>query len=200
MPGWIIGGFTIAVCGFAIVYVLGAKGFCTYACPYGALFGAADLLAPLRVRVNDDCRECAQCTAACTSNVRVHEQVRDFSMVRDSGCMKCLDCVAACPNDALYLGVGRPALGAKPRVEGPPATRPWNVSWLEEILLAVAFVLAFATFRGLYGWIPFLLALGLSGILAFLSLTVARLRGKRNLRFGVARLKRDGRITSAGWG
>ncbi|MCK5378275.1 MAG: tetratricopeptide repeat protein [Acidobacteria bacterium] len=199
MPGLVIGGLTIVVCGFAIVYVLGAKGFCTYACPYGALFGAADRLAPLRVRVNDDCNQCARCTAACTSNVRVHEQVRDFAMVRDSGCMKCLDCVAACPNDALYLGFGRPALGAKPRVGGPPAGRPWNVDWMEEIVLASAFVLAFGTFRGLYGRIPFLLALGLSGILAFLSLTSVRLAGTRNLRFGAARLKRDGRVTSAGW-
>ncbi len=199
MPGWVIGGLTIAVCGFAIVYVLGAKGFCTYACPYGALFGAADRLAPLRVRVTDDCDQCARCTAACTSNVRVHEQVRDFAMVRDSGCMKCLDCVAACPNDALYVGLGRPALGAKPRVEGRPAGRPWNVSWLEEIVLASAFVLAFGVFRGLYGLIPFLLTLGLSGILAFLSLTMVRLVENRNLRFGAARLKRDGRVTSAGW-
>ena len=199
MPGLVIGGLTIVVCGFAIVYVLGAKGFCTYACPYGALFGAADRLAPLRVRVNDDCNQCARCTAACTSNVRVHEQVRDFAMVRDSGCMKCLDCVAACPNDALYLGFGRPALGASPRVEEKPAGRPWNVSWLEEILLASAFVLAFVTLRGLYGRVPFLLALGLSGILAFLSLTTVRLFGARNLRFGAARLKRDRCVTSAGW-
>jgi len=199
MPGLVIGGLTIVVCGFAIVYVLGAKGFCTYACPYGALFGAADRLAPLRVRVNDDCNQCAHCTAACTSNVRVHEQVRDFAMVRDPGCMKCLDCVAACPNDALFVGLGRPALGARPRVEGPPAGRPWNVSWTEELILASAFVLAFATFRGLYGRFPFLLALGLSGILAFLSLTSIRLVRDRNLRFSAARLKRDGRVTSAGW-
>lgn len=199
MPGWIIGGSTIAICGFAVVYVLGAKGFCTYACPYGALFGAADVLAPIRVRVNDHCRGCARCTAACTSNVRVHEEVRDFGMVRDQGCMKCLDCVAACPNDALFLGAGRPALGAAPRVEGPVAGRPWNVGWSEEIFLAAAFALALATFRGLYGWIPFLLALGVSGILAFLSLTVVRLGTKRNLRFGAARLKREGDLTLAGW-
>ncbi len=199
MPGLVIGGLTIVFCGFAIVYVLGAKGFCTYACPYGALFGAADRLAPLRIRVTEDCNQCARCTAACTSNVRVHEQVRDFAMVRDSGCMKCLDCVAACPNDALFIGLGRPALGAQPRVEGPPAGRPWNVSWLEEILLASAFVFAFATFRGLYGRIPFLLALGLSGILAFLGLTSVRLGARQNSRFGGARLKRDGTLTSAGW-
>ncbi len=199
MPGLVIGGLTILICGFATVYVLGAKGFCTYACPYGALFGVADRLAPLRIRVTEDCNQCARCTAACTSNVRVHEQVRDFAMVRDSGCMKCLDCVATCPNDALFLGLGRPALGAAPRVEGPPTPRPWNVSWLEEIVLATAFVVAFSTFRGLYGRVPFLMALGLSGILAFLSLTTMRLASTTNLRFGGARFKRNGAVTSAGW-
>lgn len=199
MPGWWIGSLTIAICGFAIVYVLGSKGFCTYACPYGALFGAADRLAPLRIRVTDACEHCARCTAACTSNVRVHEEVHDFAMVKDAGCMKCLDCVAACPNDALYLGLGRPALGARPRIDDPPAGRPWNVSWIEEIILASAFILGFFSFRGLYGWIPFLMALGLSGILAFMTLTTVRLRTRQNLRFGVARLKRDGDLTSSGW-
>ena len=35
-PGWIVGGLTFLICGFFAVYFLGAKGFCTYACPYGA--------------------------------------------------------------------------------------------------------------------------------------------------------------------
>ncbi len=198
MPGWVIGSLTIVICGFAIVYVVGAKGFCTYACPYGALFGVADRLAPLRIRVTDACRHCARCTAACTSNVRVHEQVREFAMVRGPGCMKCLDCVSVCPNDALYVGLGQPALGAKARGGQPPAGRPWNVDWPGEVILAITFALGFATFRGLYNWVPFLLALGLGVILAFLSLTAFRLRVKPDLRWVGVRLKRDGRITSAG--
>jgi polyferredoxin len=54
-PGWTIGILTLLVCGFATVYFLGAKGFCTYACPYGAAFAAVDKIAPMRVRVNEDC-------------------------------------------------------------------------------------------------------------------------------------------------
>ncbi|MBK7240980.1 MAG: hypothetical protein IPI00_12570 [Flavobacteriales bacterium] len=30
--------FTFFICGFAIVYLLGSRGFCFQACPYGALF------------------------------------------------------------------------------------------------------------------------------------------------------------------
>ena len=41
-PGWIVGALTFLVCGFVAVYFLGAKGFCTYACPYGAVFSCAD--------------------------------------------------------------------------------------------------------------------------------------------------------------
>src|SRR5262249_34687138 len=116
-PGWVMTIATFAVCGFAIVWFLGAKGFCTYGCPYGAIFGVVDQLAPVRIRVTDACEGCGHCTAVCSSNVRVHQEVRDFGAVVDPGCMKCLDCVSVCPKDALYVGIGRPALLTKPRRE-----------------------------------------------------------------------------------
>ena len=37
-PGLTIAVLTFVVCGFAVVFVLGAKGYCTYGCPYGAAF------------------------------------------------------------------------------------------------------------------------------------------------------------------
>ena len=199
LPGWTIGILTLLFCGFVIVYVLGSKGFCTYACPYGAIFGMAEQFAPLRVRVTDDCQSCARCTAACTSNVRVHEHVRDFKMVIDRKCMKCLDCVGSCPTGALHLGFGRPAVLARPRVEGAKPPHRWNVSWPEELLLGVLFAGAFFTFRGLYGKVPFLMSLGVSGIMAFLSLVLVRLVTWTDLRFGGWRLRRGGRMTGAGW-
>jgi len=199
LPGWTVGILTLLTCGFVIVYVLGSKGFCTYACPYGAIFGAAEQLAPLRVRATDDCRGCARCTANCTSNVRVHEHVRDFGVVTDSGCMKCLDCVGGCPNDALYLGFGRPGILARPRVAGTRRPRRWNVSWSEEILLAAGFIAAFVTFRGLYGHIPFLMSLGVAGVLAFLGLVSVRLVTRDDLSVFGHRLRRSGRLTRAGW-
>lgn len=199
LPGWTIGILTLVACGFVIVYVLGSKGFCTYACPYGAVFGVAEQLAPLRVRATDDCKGCARCTANCTSNVRVHEHVRDFGVVTDNGCMKCLDCVGGCPNSALYLGFGRPGILARPRVAGTGRPRRWNVSWPEEILLAAGFVAAFATLRGLYGHVPFLMSLGVSGILAYLGLVAVRLVTRDDLSVFGHRLRRSGRLTRSGW-
>src|SRR5213076_1932146 len=84
---WVAVPFLL-VCGFATVYFLGAKGFCTYACPYGGFFGVADRIAVGRIRVTDACEHCGHCAAVCTSNVRVHEEVRDYGMVVDPGCMK----------------------------------------------------------------------------------------------------------------
>ncbi|MCA9312072.1 MAG: 4Fe-4S binding protein, partial [Phycisphaerales bacterium] len=101
----------LLICGFATVYFLGAKGFCTYGCPYGGIFSPVDRIAPGRIIVDHDkCEGCGHCTAVCTSNVRVHEEVRDYGAVVDPGCMKCLDCVSVCPKEALFLGFGAPAI------------------------------------------------------------------------------------------
>jgi tetratricopeptide (TPR) repeat protein/ferredoxin len=145
-PGPLMAVLTFLVVGFVIIYALGAKGFCFTGCPYGAIFGVADRFAPMRIRVTDDCTGSGHCTAVCTSNVRVHEEVRDFRMVVDSGCMKCLDCVQVCPNDALYVGWGAPAL--KP--VAPAAPKPieklgqsgvwrWLLSALFALLVSAAF-------------------------------------------------------------
>ena len=150
-PSWLPAAMTFIVCGFFAIYFLGAKGFCTYGCPYGGIFGVADQLAPLRIRVTDACEHCGHCTAVCSSNVRVHEEVRDYGAVIDPGCMKCLDCVSVCPNDALYVGVGLPALWTAPRSTAPKATKretrrrparpPRARAWGRRALTA-AFVLA----------------------------------------------------------
>ncbi|HEX4961855.1 MAG TPA: 4Fe-4S binding protein [Thermoanaerobaculia bacterium] len=198
-PGLMVGGLTLLVCGFAAVYFLGAKGFCTYACPYGALFAAADRVAPMRIRVTDACSGCGHCTAVCTSNVLVHQEVHDYGMVVDPGCMKCGDCVSVCPNDALYYGPGPIALFAKPRVPGPEPRRFPLAGW-EEGVLAIAFVAAFFTFRGLYGLVPFLLALGWAGVLAYLSLVAVRLVVRPHATLRRIALKHDGRLLPAGRG
>jgi polyferredoxin len=109
-PGVMVAIPFLLVCGFATVYFLGAKGFCTYGCPYGGFFAPLDKLAPARIIVNYNCEQCGHCTAVCTSNVRVHEEVREYGMVVDPGCMKCLDCVRVCPNEALSFGFAKPAI------------------------------------------------------------------------------------------
>lgn len=196
-PGLVVGVLTFAVCGFACVYFLGAKGFCTYGCPYGAIFSAAERLSPLRVRVSEACDQSGHCTAVCTSNVRVHEEVALFKMVTDPGCMKCGDCVSVCPNDALSFGWGPiPAFAPKPAA-APPARRPALAAG-EEAIAALAFAGAFLAFRGLYGQVPFLMSLGVAGVVAWIALTVARLLRRPDYAWRHRALKRDGRLTGAG--
>ena len=197
-PGWGIGALTFFICGFLIVYLLGSKGFCTNACPYGAAFSIAERFAPMRIRVTDACEGCGHCTATCTSNVRVHQEVRDFRMVVDDGCLKCLDCVSVCPNEALYYGRGPSRRQALKRSTAP-SRHSSRLSGKEEVILGVGFTAAFFTFRGLYGLVPFLLALGLSAILAFLLLTVTRLLTRPNLSLRGFRLKHRGQLQPAGY-
>ena len=121
---WIEVVVTFLVIGFVIVWILGSKGFCTYGCPYGGIFGVADQVAPVRIRVTDACEGCGHCTAVCTSNVNVAREVREFGMVVDPGCMKCLDCVSVCPKDALYVGFGTPALFAKQKSQAAKSAKP----------------------------------------------------------------------------
>ena len=196
-PGPAIAILTFLVCGFAAVYFLGAKGFCTYGCPYGAIFGAADRVAPGRIRVTDACEGCGHCTATCSSNVLVHREVREFGMVVDPGCMKCMDCVSVCPKGALYFGMGRPAIGKKARASLPRPGAPLPLR--EEAILGVSFLAAFLAFRGLYHAVPFLLSLGLAGVFAFGVLTTVRiLSRRRDVALQSLHLWHQGRLRPAG--
>lgn len=247
---------TLLVVGFVIVWLLGSKGFCTYGCPYGGIFGVADQLAPVRIRVTDACEGCGHCTAVCTSNVNVSREVREYGMVVDPGCMKCLDCVSVCPNDALYVGAGVPAILAKKRTKEPtkePAVAKAAFDWgrlalsaafsfgalsvflwhdgtwdlrftailwafsfaamfvfrgkargkadhtlLEEAAMALVFLASMASFRGLFDGVPFLFALGISAILGWWSVELARLFYASDVRLQKTPLKRAGRWTLAG--
>lgn len=189
----------LLVCGFATVYFLGSKGFCTYGCPYGGFFAPLDRFAPARIRVNDSCEHCGHCTAVCTSNVRVHEEVRDYGMVVDPGCMKCLDCVSVCPNDALSFGLGRPAIGAAARAASPTSKR-YDLNWSEELMTAAVFAAVFFALRGLYDVVPMLFAVGLAGCASFVGWKSWRVLGDRDARFHRFQLKRHGRLTAPGIG
>lgn len=205
-PPWYVAIPFLLVCGFVTVYFMGAKAFCTYGCPYGGFFTPADKLAPLRIRVDDNCNHCGHCTAVCTSNVRVHEEVRDFGAVVDPGCMKCLDCVNACPNEALRLGWGAPAITTRPRVSEAQATiakqaraRRWDLSWPEELAIAAVALLFVVSFRGLYGWIPLLMAMGVASIGAFAVFKCWRLLRDANVRGPFWQLKRDRKLRPVGY-
>ncbi|MGD9693439.1 MAG: tetratricopeptide repeat protein [Phycisphaerales bacterium] len=190
------------ICGFAVVYFLGAKGFCTYGCPYGGFFAPADQISPGRIVVDHDkCHSCGHCTAACTSNVRVHEEIARFGMVVDPGCMKCLDCVSVCPNDALAFKFAAPPIlksAKRGRANAKPVKRTFDLSWPEEIAVALVFAASFVVYRGLYGAVPLLMAIGVAGCVTFIVWKLWRLPLDRNLRLHNFQLRLKGRVRPAG--
>lgn len=197
----------LLVCGFACVYFLGAKGFCTYGCPYGGFFAPVDTFSPGRILVDHDkCEGCGHCTAVCTSNVRVHEEIRDFGMVVDPGCMKCLDCVSVCPNDALRFGFGAPPI-LKSTDRGRPGAaarrakakkKPHDLSWTEEWALAAVFAGSFFAWRGVYAAVPMLMAIGVAGCVTYIVWTAWRMISRRNARLHNFQLRLNGRLKPAG--
>ncbi len=196
-PGPLIGGLTFVVCGFAAVYFLGAKGFCTYGCPYGALFGPIDTLSIGRIVVSDACEQCGHCTATCTSNVRVHEEVRLHGMVVDPGCMKCTDCISVCPKGALRFAFARPALFR--RAPTRPPTKRFDLPLSEELLVGAVCLLATLTFFRLYDGPPLLMAVGLGGLTAFASLELWHLVRRSNVRMQNLVLESAGTVRRSGW-
>lgn len=182
------------ICGFVTVYFLGQKGFCTYACPYGGFFSLADKVAPGKIRVNDNCNSCGHCTAVCTSNVIVHAEVKEYGMVVDQGCMKCMDCVSVCPNDALYFGFGKPAVGVPKKLK-----KNYSITWTEEIIGVIAFVASYFAVWDVYQMIPMLMALGIAIVSTYLVLRIFRLFTAKDLSFYKYNLKAAGKIKTAGW-
>lgn len=182
------------ICGFMTVYFLGQKGFCTYACPYGGFFSIADKFAPGKIRVTDACNQCGHCTAVCTSNVLVHAEVKEYGMVVDQGCMKCMDCVSVCPNDALYFGFGKPAVGVTKSIK-----KNYSLTWAEEIAGAIIFFASFMAVWDVYQLVPMLMALGIATVTTFLALRTIRLFTAKDLSFYRYNLKASGKVKKAGF-
>lgn len=200
LPGpWII-ALTFLTCGFAMVYLLGTRTFCTYVCPYGALFALADRFSPARIRVDAArCRQCGSCSAVCTSGIRVHEEVKLHGMVVNSACLKDLDCVGRCPQQALHYRFGAPALLRSRGSGGRFGRSGYDFSLGEEFLLAGVFLAVVLVYRGLYSRVPFLLALAFGVLGAALAVCCLRLLRAAEASLGPLTLKRGGRIAGIGW-
>lgn len=196
LPGPGVAVLTFIVVGAVMVYVLGTRAFCRLACPYGALFAAADRLAPGRIVLDGPCTGCGQCTAACSSHVRVHEETKAWGKVVDTACLKDLDCVAACPQGSLRFGFSMPRLFSKPHATPPPSRFDFTLG--EDTLAALVFLFSLLVFRGLYGLVPFLLALAVAGMIAAAAVMVLRLLRREQVDFGKRTLKAKGRLTGQG--
>jgi ferredoxin len=167
---------TFVVCGGWIVYVLGSRGFCTHACPYGAAFRLLDRLAPGRIRVDDKCTQCGTCTKVCTSGIQVHDQLRTHGTVIDPRCLKDLDCVGSCPHDALHYGFGAPALFTQRRAGELPRQRAPEFALAVDLFLGIGFLVVLLVYRGLYGTVPFLMSVGLGAGVPYAALVSWRPR------------------------
>ena len=197
LPGPGIAVSTFLVCGFLIVYMLGSRAFCTYACPYGALFRIADRFAPGRIVARGDCSRCGKCTAACQSHVLVHKELVAYGRVVNPACMKDLDCIAVCPEGRVGYAMAKPAILSLPVRNAVPRLA-YDFSWTEELLIVVVFLASLFIFRGLYGIVPFLLTLAVGGILAYVAVLTLRLIHKPFLRLNNFQLKNRGRLTFTG--
>lgn len=195
LPGPGITILTFVVCGFLMIYFLGSRSFCNYACPYGAIFSAADRLAPGRIVLTGDCTQCGLCTARCQSDIRVHDEIARFGMVVNPACLKDLDCVSVCDQQAIHFGFTMPPLfGKHARVK-----KYYSYSRFEDFVIGIVFLLCLFIVRGLYDTIPFLLAIALSILFACYFIFVYRLVKEKGLRFfNSIALKRTGRYTTAG--
>ncbi len=191
LPGPLMTTVTFLVVGGAIVWLMGSRGFCRYVCPYGALFAGLDRVSPAGIQLVGDCHGCGECTAACTSHIRVHHEIQEHGRVVTPGCLKDLDCVASCPRDALKFGYSKPPLMAsfdnftKPDVS-------WAWTWPQEVLGVLVCLGTLLVTRQLYGEIPFLLAITIGVIAGWAAVTTLKLFTDANLRVGRSQLKYHG--------
>ena len=198
LPSPWITTLTFFVCGFAMVYVLGSRAFCTYGCPYGVIFGLADRFALGRIVAKGDCAQCGICTATCQSHVRVHEEAQLYGRIINPACLKDLDCVAVCPNGNLSYGLAKPSILSIASRKRLPA-KPYDLSLAEDLLVGTLFLAALFIFRGLYDAIPFLMTLAIGGILGYIAVLAIRLTRQTHVRLNNFHLKIGGRLTRSGW-
>lgn len=200
LPGLAVCIVFLLISGFATVAFLGARGLCRYGCPYGGFLRYAEQVAPARIVVNRlACDGCGRCTAACTSGVRVLDEIRAYGMVVDPHCVRSLDCVSVCPTNALSFRITRPAI-FKDSHGFPKPTPHYDTTWGEEFLVIGTFLTTLLVTRGLYGRISLLMAVSVAACVAFVAWKSWHVLRRADVRHFGLQLKRGGRLRPAGFG
>lgn len=197
LPGPWVTAATFLICGGVLVWMLGTRSFCRMICPYGAVFGLTDRFSVGGIRLRGDCDGCGLCTAACTSQIRVHEEIARHGRVVSPNCLKDLDCVKSCPRDAIAWGFGAPSL-FRSLTEWQRMRSAWSFG--EDALLLIVALICTVIFRSLYGEVPFFLAMGLGVIGGWIAVTTVRMFRLENVRAIQLQLRLRGKTTRAGFG
>ena len=93
------------------------RPWCRWFCPFGAVQGLAQKIAPWKVRRDPHlCVDCGACDRACPLNIAVSTR----RAVTDGRCNRCLSCVAACPKP----GSAAPGSTAAAAIRPGPARCP----------------------------------------------------------------------------
>lgn len=195
---WYMAPPFLLVVGFVVVYLLGSKAFCTYGCPYGGFFAPLDKVALARIEVTDACNGCGHCTAACDSNVRVHQEVKEYGRVVDPGCMKCFDCVSVCPNGALKYTYGLPSMFAKNKAAVPAKRPEYDLTVGGELCVLVVGWVLFSGFRGMFDHIAMLMAIGMAMAAVFMLWKLVQVLTVQNVRVHSFQLRSRGKLTGTG--
>ena len=195
LPGPWVAGATFLVCGGVLVWLLGTRSFCRFACPYGAAFSIVDRVSIGGIRLTGDCDQCGLCTTVCTTHIRVHEEIAQHGRVVSPNCLKDLDCTKICPRNALSWGFGAPSLL---RSIGNANRSPNAWMWREDVSLLGTTALGVLTFRSLYGELPLFLAVGIGLLLGWCAVMSMRMWTNENLRVARVQLRLHRRITRSG--
>ncbi len=72
------------------------RPWCRWFCPFGALIGVVQLLAPWKIRRNSaECTACGACARVCPMRIPLEKK----TAVLDTRCNRCGNCLTACPKE-----------------------------------------------------------------------------------------------------
>ncbi len=185
------------ICGFVTVYFLGMKGFCTYACPYGGFFVLADKLAPGQ----DPRHRCLQPVRPLHRHLHLERaRARRGEAIRHGRRSRLHEVHGLhqrLPERRALLRLRKTHGGGSRKHKAIP--RNYSLTWPEEIFGLAVFLTSFLAVRGVYGLVPFLMALGCAAVSTFLALKTWRLITASEVYFHRFHLKIAGHFQTTGW-